>query len=51
MTDNFCPLEESLSRMTLVKHTTVATDVNRKFTEVRDRMVVSDKKTGQSLLM
>jgi hypothetical protein len=51
MTDNLCPSEESLSRMTMVKHTIVATYMNRKFTEVRDRMVVSDKNTGQPLLM
>jgi hypothetical protein len=51
MTDNLCPSDKSLSRMIMVKHTTVATNMNRKFTEVRDGMVVSDEKTGQSHFM
>ena len=49
VTDNLHPSEKSLSRMTIVKHITVSTDMNRMFTEVRDGMVVSNIKDQDSL--
>jgi hypothetical protein len=49
--ENLCPSDKSWSRMIMVKHTTVATNMNGKFTEVTDGMVVSDEKTGQSHFM
>jgi hypothetical protein len=40
-----------ISRMIMVKHTTVATNMNGKFTEFTGGMVMSDEKTGQSHFM
>jgi hypothetical protein len=47
----FMPIRQIMVKDDHVKHTTVATNMNAKFTEVTDGMVVSDEKTGESHFM